>query len=133
MVTWLAPEGDTDEQQFPGSRPLLGEAAGRLGRQGWRGFAGWESRLGRLALLAQGFDHTGCFGYRRGWRGSQGVCKERRETDTRRGSASRRHIPRLPIRGSFDEGFLFSFHYFTGKTSTSTKDFSDSSIGGESF
>lgn len=82
MVTWLAPEGDTDEQQLPGSRPLLGEAAGRLGRQGWRGFAGWESGLGRLALLAQGFDHTGCFGYRRGWRGSQGVCRERKERQT---------------------------------------------------
>lgn len=52
-----------------------------------------------------------------------GLQRGKRKRHTRRGSASRHHIPRLPTRGSSNKGFLFSFHYFMGKTPTSTEDF----------
>lgn len=100
------PEGHAEERPLPGSRPLLGQAAGQLRRQRRRGFAGRESGLRRLALLAQGLQHTGRFCYRRGRRGSQGVCGERKG-QKRGGSHFRRPPPNLLTRGSCDKGFLF--------------------------
>ena len=98
-------EGDAEERRLPGSRPPLGQAAGQLRRQRRRGFAGQEPGLRRLALLAQGLQHAGRFCYRRGRRGSQGVCGERKG-EKRRGSHFRRPLPAfspeaLEIRASF--------------------------------
>ena len=68
--------GTQTSRSYPGAGFFWGRRLGGWGGKGGGALLGW------LALLAQGFDHTGRFGHRRGRRGSQGVCREKKERDT---------------------------------------------------
>ena len=116
------PRGTQMSSSYPGAGLFWGRRLGGWGGKGggallggspdWAGLLCWLKASITLGVLATGGGGVGA-------RGSA----ERKKRDTRRGSASRHHSPRLPTRGSSNKGFLFSFHYFTGKTPTSTEDF----------
>lgn len=118
-----------------------GPGAGFFWGGGWAagvarvaGLAGRESGLGHwFALLAQGFRSHWAFGHRRGGVGARGLQREKKKE---RHTHAEGQPPGVIFPGSPPEDPptrpSFSFHYFTGKTPTSTKDF-QTAVSAESF